>query len=205
MKLVVGLGNPGLKYETTRHNVGFLAIDRLIERWKAQGPQVKNQGEIYQATVQGEKVLLVKPQTFMNRSGICVAPIFQFYQCAASDLIVIHDELDLNPLVLRLKTGGGAGGHNGLKSIDESLGKNLNGYHRVRIGIGHPARLPADAGGLGRDCSRMSPADYVLMPFSDQELSELDPLLDEAAGAIEEIIQGKVQAAMTRVHRQKKE
>ncbi len=205
MKLVVGLGNPGLKYETTRHNVGFLAIDRLIERWKAQGPQIKNQGEIYQATVQGEKVLLVKPQTFMNRSGICVAPIFQFYQCAASDLIVIHDELDLNPLVLRLKTGGGAGGHNGLKSIDESLGKNLNGYHRVRIGIGHPARLPADADGSRRDWSRMSPADYVLMPFSDQELSELDPLLDEAAGAIEEIIQGKVQAAMTRVHRQKKE
>ncbi len=201
MKLVVGLGNPGSKYETTRHNVGFLAIDRLIEKWKAQGPSLKHQGEIYQTTVRGEKVLLIKPQTFMNRSGLCVAPIFQFYQCQASDLIVIHDDLDLSPLTLRLKTGGGAGGHNGLKSIDESLGKNLNGYHRVRIGIGHPARL-LDA---PRDWSRLSPADYVLMPLMDDELGKLDPLLDQVAEAIEEIIQGKIQAAMTRIHRHKEE
>jgi PTH1 family peptidyl-tRNA hydrolase len=199
MKLVVGLGNPGSKYETTRHNVGFLAIDRLVEKWKAQGPSLKNQGEVYQASLLGEKILLVKPQTFMNRSGLCVAPLFQFYQCDASDLIVIHDDLDLGPLVLRLKTGGGAGGHNGLKSIDESLGKNLNGYHRVRIGIGHPARLENSP----RDWSKLSPADYVLMPFTDDELSRLDPLLDEVSEAIEEVIQGKIQAAMTRVHRQK--
>ncbi len=199
MKIVVGLGNPGSKYETTRHNVGFLAVDRLVEKWKAQGPQVKNQAEIYQASLQGEKILLVKPQTFMNRSGISVAPLFQFYQCDANDLIVIHDDLDLAPLTLRLKTGGGAGGHNGLKSIDESLGKNLNGYHRVRIGIGHPARLVDSP----RDWSKLSPADYVLMPFTDDELARLDPLLDEVADAIEEIIQGKIQAAMTRVHRQK--
>jgi PTH1 family peptidyl-tRNA hydrolase len=199
MKLVVGLGNPGSKYETTRHNVGFLAVDRLVEKWKAQGPQVKNQGEIYQTSLQGEKILLVKPQTFMNRSGVSVAPLFQFYQCDANDLIVIHDDLDLNPLTLRLKTGGGAGGHNGLKSIDESLGKNLNGYHRVRIGIGHPARLVDSP----RDWSKLSPADYVLMPFTEDELARLDPLLDEVADAIEEIIQGKIQAAMTRVHRQK--
>lgn len=203
MKLIVGLGNPGPKYETTRHNAGFLAIDRLIDRWKAQGPQNKNQGEIYQATFQGEKVLLVKPQTFMNRSGLCVAPLFQFYQCSPDDLVVIHDELDLNPLVLRLKTGGGAGGHNGLKSIDESLGKASNGYHRVRIGVGHPARLPDDGEKGQRELSRFSPADYVLMPFSDLELKELDSLLDEVAGAVEEIIQGKILAAMTRIHGQK--
>ncbi len=203
MKVVVGLGNPGPKYETTRHNVGFLTIDRLIERWKAQGPLQKSQGEIFQASVHGEKVLLVKPQTFMNRSGQCVGPLLQFYHCEANDLIVIHDELDLNPLTLRLKTGGGAGGHNGLKSIDESLGKNLNGYHRVRIGIGHPARLSTADTATPRDWSRLSPADYVLMPFLDDELSRLDPILDEVTVAIEEIIQGKMQTAMTRVNRQK--
>lgn len=199
MKLVVGLGNPGLKYETTRHNVGFLAIDRLIERWKADGPSQKYHSELFQASVHGEKVLLLKPQTYMNRSGVSVAPPFQFYQCQPQDLIVIHDDLDLAPLSLRIKTGGGAGGHNGLKSIDESLGKNQQGYHRVRIGIGHPARTE----GLARELSRVSPADYVLMPFTDHELNELDPVLDEVSQAIEQIIQGKVQAAMTQFNRSK--
>src|SRR4051794_16113943 len=138
MKIVVGLGNPGPKYETTRHNVGFLAVDRLIDEWKATGPASKHQGEVYQADVRGEKVLLVKPETFMNLSGRCVAPLMVFFKCKPSDLIVIHDDLDLIPFALRIKTGGGTGGHNGLKSLDESLGAGQNGYHRIRIGIGHP-------------------------------------------------------------------
>ncbi len=195
MKIVVGLGNPGPKYETTRHNVGFLAVDRLVEKWNATGPSNKNNAEIFQADVAGEKVYLVKPQTYMNRSGQSVAPLFQFYQCTPGDLIVIHDDLDLNSMALRLKTGGGAGGHNGLKSIDESLGKERNGYHRARIGIGHPTRtvppLP------------ISPADYVLMQFSDAELEKLNPVLDEVAGAVEEIVKGRMQAAMTLVNRSK--
>lgn len=195
MKLIVGLGNPGPQYETTRHNVGFLAIDRLVDRWSASGPVSKNQAEIYQATFEQEKVLLIKPKTFMNLSGKSVGPIFHFYQCQPQDLIVLHDELDLPAMTLRLKTGGGTGGHNGLKSIDEHLGKDQNRYHRIRIGIGHPSRSPSTA--------RISPADYVLQQFDQDELKALDSLLDDVAEATEEMIRGRIQTAMNKFHRTK--
>jgi peptidyl-tRNA hydrolase, PTH1 family len=197
MKIIAGLGNPGPKYETTRHNVGFLAIDRLVERWKASGPVQKSQGEVYQGSVLGEKILLVKPMTYMNLSGKCIAPLYQFYQCKPEDLIIIHDDLDLAPLNLRLKTGGSAGGHNGLKSIDECLGKTQSGYHRVRIGVGHPSRTP----GLPGHISRLSAADYVLMPFTDSERADLDSLLDDVTLAVEEILQGRILQAMNRFHK----
>lgn len=187
MKIVVGLGNPGPKYETTRHNVGFLAADRLIERWKAQGPAQKNQGEVYTCTLGGEKVLIIKPQTYMNLSGRCVAPLFEFYKCEPSDLVVIYDELDLKPLSFRLKTGGGAGGHNGIKSLDDSLGSGKLSYHRVRIGIGHPRSLNLP----------LEPGDYVLQQLSDRELEGLDPLLDQVGDAVEMVLRGEVQKAMT--------
>jgi len=193
MKLIVGLGNPGPKYETTRHNVGFLAIDRLIDRWNASGPTQKFQSEIYSTSFEKNKVSLIKPQTYMNLSGRAVGAIAGFYQCEPHDIIVIHDELDLPPLTLRLKTGGGTGGHNGLKSIDECLGKEKENYHRIRIGIGHPAKREL----------RISPADYVLQQFTDEELVALDPLLDEVADAIEMILKGDVQSAMNRYHRTK--
>ena len=188
MKLVVGLGNPGPKYETTRHNAGFLVADRLIERWRAEGPARKNEAELYQATVGGEKVLIVKPQTFMNNSGRSVAPLFHFHKCEPGDLIVVYDELDLKPSSFRLKTGGGAGGHNGIKSLDQHLGAQANAYHRVRVGIGHPRALNLP----------IQPVDYVLQQFSDSELEALDPLMDRAAEAIEMIIAGDVLRAMTR-------
>ena len=191
MKIIVGLGNPGAKYETTRHNVGFLALDRLVDQLHASGPITKYDGLIYQA----DKVLLVKPKTFMNLSGRCVAPLFQFYQCRPEDLIVIHDELDLPSMAIRLKTGGGTGGHNGLKSVDESLGKDNTRYHRIRIGIGHPARLTPP--------SSRPPGDYVLDPFSDEELKALDSVLDDVADAAQEILNGNIQAAMTKYHRAK--
>ena len=136
MKLVVGLGNPGPQYETTRHNVGWLALDRMIDDWKAVGPKVQNNAEVFQARVGSEQVLLVKPLTFMNLSGRAVAPLVSFFKCEPSDIVVLQDEVDLKPLTFRLKSGGGSGGHNGLKSLDESLGSNA--YHRVRIGVGHP-------------------------------------------------------------------
>jgi PTH1 family peptidyl-tRNA hydrolase len=191
MKLVVGLGNPGPKYETTRHNAGFLAVDRLIDRWRATGPVVKNQGEVFEANVAGEKVFLLKPLTYMNLSGRSVAPLFQFYKCKPDDLIVIHDELDLDPHVLRLKTGGSAGGHNGLKSIDECLGSGQNAYHRVRIGIGHPSRLDL----------RIQTADWVLQNYSQSELNDLDPLLDDVTTAVELIVKGHMTQAMNRFNR----
>ncbi len=188
MKLVVGLGNPGAKYETTRHNVGWLALDRLVDKWNASGPTDKYNAEIWTATVKGEKVMLVKPQTFMNLSGKSVGPMFGFQKCTPTDLIVIHDELDLAPLTLRLKTGGGAGGHNGLKSIDEALGSAQTGYHRIRLGVGHPRTL---------QIAHLSPADYVLQRFTDAELDGLDKVFDRTADAIERIIGGDVLGAMT--------
>jgi peptidyl-tRNA hydrolase, PTH1 family len=193
MKMIIGLGNPGPKYETTRHNVGFLAVDRLVDQWKASGPISKFQGEIFQTDWKGEKIILAKPLTYMNLSGKCVGSLVQFYQCKPEDLIVIHDDLDLKPFTLRIKTGGGTGGHNGLKSIDESVGKDKCGYHRIRIGIGHPSAPEINL--------RISPADYVLQQFSDQELSKLDTLLDEVVQVSEDLIQGKIQAAMTRFNR----
>lgn len=183
MKIVAGLGNPGPKYETTRHNAGFLAIDRMVEFWRASGPSSAYEGEVWQCTVGGEKILLVKPQTWMNNSGKCVAPIVKFYKCAPTDVIVIHDEVDLKPMALRIKTGGGTGGHNGLKSLDAHLGAGMTGYHRIRIGVGKS--------------TIMETADHVLGQYTDEELKRLDPLLDDVVRATEKIIAGDVRGAMT--------
>ncbi len=194
MKIIVGLGNPGPKYETTRHNAGFLLIDRLVEEWKAGSPQMREHGEVFTASVAGEKILLVKPQTFMNVSGKCVGPLFHFHKCEPEDLIVAHDEVDLPPITLRLKTGGGTGGHNGLKSIDAALGAGKNGYHRVRIGVGHPSKL-----GLPQDA-----AAWVLAPFTDDELVGLDRLFDTTVKAIEQIVRGDMRGAMNEYNRVEK-
>ncbi len=193
MKIIAGLGNPGVKYETTRHNAGFLALDRMVEAWKASGPSNKAQSEVYQAIVGGEKVILMKPQTFMNESGKAVGELFRLYKCEPKDLLVIHDEIDLPPLTLRLKTGGGTGGNNGLKSIDAHLGGLATGYHRIRIGVGHPARIPGKA--------MIQPADWVLGQFSDEELGGLDPLLDRVVQAAEMILRGEIGPAMTEFNR----
>ena len=128
----------------------------------------------------------------MNLSGKSVAPLFNFHKCEPGDLIVVYDELDLKPTSFRLKLGGGAGGHNGIKSIDQSIGAasdpSKGAYHRVRMGIGHPRAL-----GL-----QIQPVDYVLQQFSDRELEGLDPLMDKAAEAIEMIIAGDALKAMTK-------
>jgi PTH1 family peptidyl-tRNA hydrolase len=195
MKLIVGLGNPGPKYEVTRHNIGFLAIDYLVDQWKAQGPVVKNQAVYWQATVDGEQVLLVKPQTFMNLSGRSVSPFYQFYKCEPKDLIVLHDELDIDPLEIRFKVGGSHGGHNGLRSIDECLGAMDTGYTRVRLGIGHPRNFNA----------RMDVADYVLGKIPDPEWEELVPLFEKVDGGIRLILRGKLQEAMNKFHGKPKE
>lgn len=197
MKIIAGLGNPGPRYETTRHNVGFLAVDRLAQKWKASGPTDQYRGEVYQAMLGGERTLLVKPMTFMNASGECLAPLMRFHKCAPNDLIVIHDDLDLKPMSLRLKTGGGTGGHNGLKSIDASLGAGLLAYHRIRIGIGHPRGLVHESaqGNHAREV-----VDYVLQMMTDEELDQLNPLLDELARVAEMLVHGKVQQAMNEIN-----
>lgn len=183
MKLIVGLGNPGAKYETTRHNIGWLALDRMIEDWKGIGPKSQNRAQIWSTTLEGEKILFVKPQTFMNLSGEAVAPLYQFYKCEPEDIIVIHDELDIPPGLMKLKTGGGNGGHNGLKSLDASLGTNA--YHRVRLGIGHP-----------RDYNpQMDVADWVLAQFSQAECNGLDSFFERTRDAVRKILTSGLKTA----------
>lgn len=189
MKIIAGLGNPGQRYRNTRHNVGFRAIDRLVDRWRATGPNRKSQGELYHTSLSGEMVILVKPETFMNRSGVCVGSLFEFYKLTPEDLIVIHDDIDLQFLALRIKIGGGSGGHNGLKSIDERIGPQNNGYHRVRIGIGRPEN------------NRIQPSEWVLQQFSGDESGKIGELLDMAADSVELIVKGKAFEAMNKFNR----
>lgn len=135
MHLLVGLGNPGTKYAHNRHNIGFMAIDALHRAFRGSPWRAKFQGEASEASISTERVVLLKPQTFMNESGRSVGAAMQFYKIPLNDVHVFHDELDLPPGKLRLKTGGGSAGHNGLRSITTHCG---NEYPRVRLGIGHP-------------------------------------------------------------------
>jgi PTH1 family peptidyl-tRNA hydrolase len=133
--LIAGLGNPGSQYAANRHNIGFMAADEIHRRHSFSPWTKKFQSLIADGIIDGEKIILIKPQTFMNLSGQAVGEAMRFYKLAMNDLVVIYDELDLAPGKVRVKTGGGSGGHNGIKSIDAHCGKD---YRRVRIGIGHP-------------------------------------------------------------------
>lgn len=161
MKLFVGLGNPGAKYARNRHNIGFMALDRIAEDhgfgpWKS-----KFQAEMAEGRLGGEKVLLLKPQTFMNRSGQAVGEAMRFFKLDSTDVTVFHDELDLAPGKVRVKAGGGHAGHNGLRSIHEHIS---NAYDRVRLGIGHPGRK-----------EMVSP--YVLSDFAKADADWLEDVL----------------------------
>ena len=135
MFLVVGLGSPGAEYAGTRHNVGFMAADAVHEKYGFGAFRAKFDGLIAEGNIEGEKVYLLKPQTFMNLSGNSVVKAAQFYKILPQNVVVIHDDMDLPVGKLKAKTGGGAGGHNGLKSIDAAISPN---YNRIRIGVGHP-------------------------------------------------------------------
>ena len=183
MKLVVGLGNPGPKYERTRHNIGFLALDAIVRRWNLRGPREKFNGEIAEGEIDGERVIALKPMTFMNNSGESVAPAARFYKIEPADVIVIHDELDLVEGKVRIKRGGGAAGHNGLRSIDAHLGQD---YWRMRLGIGHPGRKDLVL-------------HYVLQNFLPEETIWLDKLLPAQAEALPLLLSGQDSAFMSKV------
>ena len=151
MKLFVGLGNPGAKYAHNRHNIGFMALDRIAEDHQFTSWRSKFQGQICDGTLGGQKVLLLKPTTFMNLSGQSVGEAVRFHKIPLDQVTVFHDELDLAPGKLRLKQGGGHAGHNGLRSIHAHLGAD---YGRVRLGIGHPGHKNAVAGFVLRDFSK---------------------------------------------------
>lgn len=165
MKLFVGLGNPGAQYEDTRHNVGWMAVDAIAAAHGFGPERSKFQGRLAEGTLGGEKVLILKPQTFMNLSGQSVGEAARFLKLAPADVVVFHDELDLAPGKLRVKQGGGHAGHNGLRSLHQHIGPD---YARVRIGIGHPG-----------DRNRV--ADYVLHAFHKSDSDWLDPLLEGVA------------------------
>lgn len=167
MHLLVGLGNPGAQYQNNRHNIGFLAVDEIARRHNFGPFRQKFNGLISEGTIEGEKVLILKPQTFMNRSGDSVVQATKFYKIDPEDVSVLYDELDLAPGKLRVKIGGGSGGHNGIRSIDPQIGPN---YRRVRLGIGHPG-------------SKDVVMHYVLGDFAKSDLTWLEPLLDAVAGA----------------------
>ena len=167
MKLIVGLGNPGRKYEKNRHNIGFLAVDYLIDKFKASKISSKLKGDLYKA---GE-YLFLKPATYMNLSGEAVRAVKDFYKLPNEDIIVIHDDIDLKPGALKFKRGGGSGGHNGLKSIDAHIG---NDYYRVRVGVGRPER-------------KEEVVSYVLSDFSEDEIKCMEGLFENIQKAIEDI------------------
>jgi peptidyl-tRNA hydrolase, PTH1 family len=133
--LLVGLGNPGAKYARNRHNIGFMAVDAIARRWKAGPWKEKHGGELAIAVIEGRRVMLLKPLTYMNESGRSAGAALNFLKLPIGNLVALHDELDLAPAKLRMKTGGGNAGHNGLRSITALCGNN---YRRMRIGIGHP-------------------------------------------------------------------
>lgn len=167
MLLLVGLGNPGEKYARHRHNVGFMAVDAISDAHRFSPARSKFQGELREGVLGGEKTLILKPQTFMNESGRAVGEAARFYKIDPDDVIVFYDELDLAPGKLRVKTGGGAAGHNGIRSIDAHIG---NGFRRVRIGIGHPG-----------DKSRVT--GHVLGDFAKTDQDWLSAMLDAIASA----------------------
>lgn len=165
MHLIVGLGNPGAEYAAHRHNIGFLAVDEIARQHNFPPFRQKFSALVSEGVIDGEKIMLIKPQTFMNRSGDSVAQAASFYKLAPADISVIHDELDLAPGKVRIKSGGGNGGHNGLRSIESHLGKD---FIRIRLGIGHP-------GHKDRVHS------HVLSNFHKAENDWLEPLLDTLA------------------------
>ncbi len=167
MKLFVGLGNPGAKYARHRHNVGFMAVERIAERHGFGPGRRRFQGQVADGELDGTKVLLLKPDTYMNESGRAVGEAARFLKLATSDIVVFHDELDLLPGKLKVKTGGGKAGHNGLRSITAHLD---NEYARVRIGIGHPGVKEL-----------VQP--WVLHDFARADQDWLAPLLDAIADA----------------------
>ncbi len=185
--LVVGLGNPGDRYATTRHNIGHMVVNELAarhsQRWNVHkaGAAVAE----FRLGLGGPKIVLAKPAAYMNLSGKPIAALLKFYSIPVANLVVIHDELDINFDALRIKRGGGEGGHNGLKSTSQAVG--TKDYLRIRVGIGRPP-------------GRMAATDYVLRPFSATQQQTLAIHIDHTADAVESLIESGLLATQNRFH-----
>ncbi len=181
--LSIGLGNPGREYRDNRHNFGFMLIDRLIVRLDAHGMKLQSNAIVTDALYEGRKLILAKPQTYMNLSGQSVQGLARFYKLPLENLIVAHDDLDLPLGTIRLRPGGGPGGQKGIASAIERLG--TQDFARLRIGIGRPP-------------GRMDPAAYVLQNFSKEELQALSEILERAAQAVLMFVSSGLDAAMNK-------
>jgi PTH1 family peptidyl-tRNA hydrolase len=183
--LIVGLGNPGPDYAGNRHNAGSMVVDELARRVGGRLSAHKGGADVLQARLAGRRVVLARPRSYMNISGPAVAATARYFKIPPTDVVVVHDDLDLDYGVLRLKRGGGEGGHNGLRSISTCLG--TKDYLRVRFGIGRPP-------------GRMDPADYVLRDFSPVQRQELDLLVDRCADAVEQLLAQGLAATQNQLH-----
>jgi PTH1 family peptidyl-tRNA hydrolase len=183
MLLLVGLGNPGGAYARNRHNIGFMAADEIVRRHSFAAWRAKFHAHVAEGSIDGERALVLKPNTYMNLSGQAVAEAARFHKIDLDQVIVFHDDLDLFPGKVRVKKGGGAGGHNGLKSIDAHLG---NDYRRVRLGIGHPGHKDL-----------VTP--WVLGDFAKADSTWLAPLLDAVATHLPLLIAGNDNGFMTKL------
>jgi len=184
MLLIVGLGNPGRRYSGNRHNIGFMAVDEIHRRHRFLPWRVRFEGETSEGDLGGEKVLLLKPATYMNESGRSLSQAMRFYKIPPADTVVIYDELDLPPGKMRMKTGGSTAGHKGLKSIEAHIGKE---FRRMRLGIGHPGARELVNG-------------YVLHDFARADRDWLDPLVAAIAENAPLLAGGNDSTFMNRVH-----
>lgn len=191
IRLIVGLGNPGPEYETTRHNAGFWLADHIADDMRANFAMEKAfSGFVAKARHGGENVVLLKPTTYMNRSGQSVGALARFYKFAPEQILVLHDELDLMPGQVKLKQGGGHAGHNGLRDIQSALGNP--GFWRLRIGIGHPRTL-----GLAQQV-----ADFVLHPPRRDEMTGIESVILRARAVVPQLLDGEFTRAVQQLHRE---
>ncbi|MBS0531460.1 MAG: aminoacyl-tRNA hydrolase [Proteobacteria bacterium] len=184
MRLFVGLGNPGTKYQGNRHNIGFMAVDEIARRHGFAPWRRRFQGETSEGTLDRERVVLLKPATYMNESGNAVQDASQFFKLGESDVVVFHDEIELPPAKVRVKVGGGIAGHNGLRSISAHIG---NEYRRVRLGVGHPGV---------KELVHM----HVLNDFAKSERPWVEALVDIVAENAALLVTGKDSAFQNKVH-----
>ncbi|GAB3540168.1 aminoacyl-tRNA hydrolase [Noviherbaspirillum agri] len=186
IRLIVGLGNPGPEYEQTRHNAGFWLVDNLAGNRLAR--EARYNALVAKTSIAGQEVWLLEPQTYMNRSGQSVGALARFYKIAPEDILVVHDELDLPPGAAKIKKGGSAAGHNGLKDITAALGTQE--YWRLRIGIGHPRSMNL----------QQQVADYVLHRPRKEEQALINDAISNSLDVIPLLCEGKFEAAMMRLH-----
>ncbi len=184
MLLLVGLGNPGPRHANNRHNIGFMAVDEIVRRYSFGAWRNRFQGQVAEGRVGGEKLLAMEPRTYMNLSGQAAGEALRYFKLEPDQVIVLHDEIDLKPGKVKVKQGGGAGGHNGLRSIDRHIGRD---YWRVRLGVGHPG---------DKDLVH----DYVLHDFAKADEIWLEKLLDAVAKELPLLIAGDDKAFMSKVN-----